>query len=219
MPITHRIAKILIAPSTVQKRAVGLLLFIFRIAYLEHAGQKLSAVLALISAIGIPLHSLLSTSSAAATGILGSYAVPLRGHCPNVGADAGQENISLLASHELRQLKCGYVNATTYCGNKRPEYGPVVRRARWERCRYNACLEGGPMRYPKAPRTDLTAPTGKFRVLAVVVEEESADLYTLGDFGSVAAAEQAAIQRAGIGSPVYVYDDKAELLVRYGSWH
>lgn len=47
------------------------------------------------------------------------------------------------------------------------------------------------MRYPKAPRTDLTAPTGKFRVLAIVVEAESADLYTVGDFSSVAAAEQA----------------------------
>ncbi len=66
MPITHRTAKILIAPSTVQKRAVGLLLFIFRIADLEHAGQKLSAVLALLSAIGMPLYSLLSTSSASA---------------------------------------------------------------------------------------------------------------------------------------------------------
>ena len=118
MPITHTTAKILIAPSTVQKRAVGFF-SLFRIADLEHAGQKLSAVLALISAIGIPLHSLLSTSSAAATGTLGSYAVPLRGHCPNVGADAGQDNISPLASHELRQLKCGYVNAKTYCGYAR----------------------------------------------------------------------------------------------------
>ena len=75
------------------------------------------------------------------------------------------------------------------------------------------------MRYPKAPKADLTAPTGKFRVIAVVVEEESADLYTVGDFSSVAAAEEAAKQRAGIGSPVYVYDDKAKLIVRYGSWY
>jgi len=75
------------------------------------------------------------------------------------------------------------------------------------------------MRYPKAPRADLTALTGKFRVLAIVVEAESADLYTLGDFSSVAAAEQAVMQRAGIGSPVCVYDDKAKLIVRYGSLH
>lgn len=75
------------------------------------------------------------------------------------------------------------------------------------------------MLYPKAPRADLTAPTGKFRVLAIVVEAESADLYTVGDFSSLAAAEQAAKQRAGIGGPVYVYDDKAKLIVRYGSWY
>jgi len=75
------------------------------------------------------------------------------------------------------------------------------------------------MQYPKAPRADLTAPTGKFRVLAVVVDEGSGDLYTVGDFGSLAAAEEAAVQRAGIGSPVYVYDDNAKLIVRYGSWH
>ena len=214
MPITHRTAKILIAPSTVQKRAVGLLLFIFRTADLEHAGQKLSAVLALISAIGIPLHSLLSTSSAAASGTLGSYAVPFRGHCPNLGADAGQDNISLLASHELRQLKCGYVNAKTYCGCAARE------KVRSDPCthRTHVRLEG-PMRYPKATRTDLTAPTGKFRVVAVVVDVDSADPYIVGDFGSVAAAEQAAMQRASIGSPVYVYDDKAKLIVRYGSWH
>ena len=75
------------------------------------------------------------------------------------------------------------------------------------------------MRYPKATSTELIAPRGKFRVLAIAVEPESADLYTVGDFSSVAATEQAARQRAGIGSPVYVYDDKAKLLVRYGSWH
>ena len=46
MPIPHKTAKTLIAPSTAQKRAVGLLLLIFRIADLEHAGQKLLAVLA-----------------------------------------------------------------------------------------------------------------------------------------------------------------------------
>jgi len=75
------------------------------------------------------------------------------------------------------------------------------------------------MRYPKTSRTDLTAPTGKFPVLAIVVEAVSADLYTVGDFGSLAAAEQAAMKRAGIGSPVYVYDDRAKLIVQYGSWH
>ena len=75
------------------------------------------------------------------------------------------------------------------------------------------------MRYPKATRTDLTAPTNKFRVLAVVVDVDSADPYIVGDFASIAAAEQAATQRASIGSPVYVYDDKARLIIRYGSRH
>ncbi len=75
------------------------------------------------------------------------------------------------------------------------------------------------MQHPKATRSELTAPTGKFRVVAVVVDTDSADPYILGDFGSLAAAEQAAMQRAGTGSPVYVYDDKAKLIMRYGSWH
>jgi hypothetical protein len=57
------------------------------------------------------------------------------------------------------------------------------------------------MRYPKTSRTDLTAPTGKFRVLAIVVEAVSADLYTVGDFGSLAGAEQAAMKRAGHREP------------------
>ena len=90
---------------------------------------------------------------------------------------------------------------------------------RSERAGIKACESGKAMRYPKATRTDLTAPTGKFRVVAVVVDVDSADPYIVGDFGSVAAAEQAAMQRAGIGSPVYVYDEKAKLIVRYGSWH
>jgi hypothetical protein len=64
------------------------------------------------------------------------------------------------------------------------------------------------MRYPKASRTDLTALTGEFRVVAVVVHADSADPYILGDFGSLAAAEEAAMQRAGTGSPVSVYDHK-----------
>jgi hypothetical protein len=100
-----------------------------------------------------------------------------------------------------------------------PGIRPGREKDRSERAVINAYASGGPMRYPKAPRTELTAPTGKFRVVAVVVEEESADVYTIGDFSSVAPAEKAAIQRAGIGSPVYVYDDKAKLIVRYGSWH
>ncbi len=75
------------------------------------------------------------------------------------------------------------------------------------------------MRYPKATRADLTAPSCKFRVLAVDVETDPTAIYLIGDFGSFVAADKAATQNAEIGRPVYVYNDKAELMVRYGSWH
>jgi hypothetical protein len=96
----------------------------------------------------------------------------------DVGADAGQDNISLLASHELRQLKCGYVMRRLIADT------PGREKARSEPCthRTHVRLEG-PMRHPKATRTDLTAPTDKFRVVAVVVDVDSADPYIVGDFG------------------------------------
>ena len=75
------------------------------------------------------------------------------------------------------------------------------------------------MRYPKATKADLTAPVAKFRVLGVIVDNDAAEIYMIGDFPSVAAAEDAAVRRASVGSPVYVYNDKAELIVRIGSWH
>ncbi len=75
------------------------------------------------------------------------------------------------------------------------------------------------MRYPKAARADLTAPSCKFRVLAVDVETDPTAVYVMGDFGSLVAAERAATQSADVGRPVYVYNDKAELIVRFGSWH
>ena len=78
---------------------------------------------------------------------------------------------------------------------------------------------GTPIRYPKATRADLTAPTSQFRVLGVILERNCAEIYVIGDFPCISAAERAAMQRAGVGSPVYVYNDKADLVVRYGSWH
>lgn len=75
------------------------------------------------------------------------------------------------------------------------------------------------MRYPKATKQDLTAPTSKFRVLGVLVDDDSAHIYLIGDFPSVIAAEEAATGRASVGSPVHVYNDRAELIVRLGSWH
>ena len=75
------------------------------------------------------------------------------------------------------------------------------------------------MRHPKATKEELTAPTGKFRVLGVDVRAHSEAVYLIGDFDSLTAAKEAAKQRAGIGSPIFIYNDQAELIVRYGSWH
>ena len=40
-----------------------------------------------------------------------------------------------------------------------------------------------------------------------------------GDFNSLDAAKQAAKEKAGTGTPIFIYNDRAELVVRYGSWH
>jgi hypothetical protein len=75
------------------------------------------------------------------------------------------------------------------------------------------------MRYPKATKEQLTAPTGRFRVLGVDVRTGSDAVYMVGDFDSVSAANTAAKERAGPDSPTFVYNDRAELIMRYGSWH
>ncbi len=75
------------------------------------------------------------------------------------------------------------------------------------------------MRYPKATRKDLTAPASQFRVLGVFVDGDSAEIFIIGDFPSMSAAEEIAARRASVGNPVYVYNDRAELMVRLGSWH
>ena len=75
------------------------------------------------------------------------------------------------------------------------------------------------MRYPKATGEDLTAPAAKYRVLGVVLDNDAPTISIIGDFPSVAAAEEAALRRASVGCPMYVYNDRAELLVRLGSWH
>lgn len=75
------------------------------------------------------------------------------------------------------------------------------------------------MRYPKASKEELTAPTAKFRVLAVDVGAASEAVYVIGDFDSLNAAKETAKQKSGTGAPVFIYNDQAELIVRYGSWH
>lgn len=77
----------------------------------------------------------------------------------------------------------------------------------------------GGMRYPKATREQLTAPTGRFRVLGVDVGADSESVYLIGDFDSLSAAKTAAMERSGPASPTFVYNERAELIMRYGSWH
>jgi hypothetical protein len=74
------------------------------------------------------------------------------------------------------------------------------------------------MRYPSQSKEDLRAPKSLFRVVAVDVEESSGP-FVLGDFDTLHAANQAATVRASIGTPVYIYDDRGEVIERLGSWH
>ncbi len=73
------------------------------------------------------------------------------------------------------------------------------------------------MRYPTG-NENLRAPRSQFRVVAVDVVEASGT-YLLGDFDTLEAAHQVASERAGIGNPVYIYNDTGEVVVRFGSWH
>ncbi|MBZ5628542.1 MAG: hypothetical protein LAO06_06705 [Acidobacteriia bacterium] len=75
------------------------------------------------------------------------------------------------------------------------------------------------MRYPAASKERLRAPKSQFRVVAVDVKDVSGNVYQVGDFQTLATAQAAARERAGVGSPVFVYDDAGEVLVRLGSWH
>ncbi len=72
------------------------------------------------------------------------------------------------------------------------------------------------MRYPNASREELQAPKDMFRVTGV---EAATGNYRLGDFETLQTAKSVAKEKAGIGNPIYIYDDKGELVVRYGSWH
>jgi hypothetical protein len=75
------------------------------------------------------------------------------------------------------------------------------------------------MRYPKATKEELTAPPAQFRVLGVEIHATSESVFSIGDFEALDAAKQAAKQKAGTGVPIFIYDDRGELIVRYGSWH
>ncbi len=75
------------------------------------------------------------------------------------------------------------------------------------------------MRYPKASTHELKAAAGKFRVLGVDLHDGDSGNYLLGDFDTLEAAKEHAKIKAGIGSPIFIYNDAGELVVRYGSWH
>ncbi len=75
------------------------------------------------------------------------------------------------------------------------------------------------MRYPEASAEELQAPKGKFRVVGVDLKAAATANYHLGDFDTLLMAERVAQEKACVGNPVYVYDDKCDLVVRYGSWH
>ena len=74
------------------------------------------------------------------------------------------------------------------------------------------------MRYPTATEIELTAPASQLRVVCVDVQEELG-LYHIGDFDTLDVAYRVAMERARVGSPVYIYDDIGDVIVRLGSWH
>ena len=74
------------------------------------------------------------------------------------------------------------------------------------------------MRYPTANKDELTAPKSQLRVVCIDVQDDLG-LYHVGDFDTLEAAHRVAMERARVGSPVYIYDDIGDLVVRLGSWH
>ena len=75
------------------------------------------------------------------------------------------------------------------------------------------------MRYPKATKEELTAPPALFRVIGVEIHATSESVFAIGDFDSLDTAKKAAEQKASTGVPIFIYNDRGELIERYGSWH
>ncbi len=73
------------------------------------------------------------------------------------------------------------------------------------------------MRYPLASSEQLRAPKSQFHVVGVDVQESQE--FEVGNFQTLEAAHSAASEKAGVGNPVYVYDDAGRLRIRLGSWH
>ena len=60
------------------------------------------------------------------------------------------------------------------------------------------------------------APAGKFRVIGFALRDDHT--YFIGDFEDLQAAKESAKEHGHAGNPAHVYDDRGELVVRYGSW-
>ncbi len=74
------------------------------------------------------------------------------------------------------------------------------------------------MRHPAANKRDLIAPKSQLRVVCVDVQDELG-LYHIGDFDTLDEAHRIAMERARVGSPVFIYNDIGDIVVRLGSWH
>ncbi len=74
------------------------------------------------------------------------------------------------------------------------------------------------MRYPRASLEERTAPPGKFRLIALDLGDNLSE-HRLGDLDTLDSAKKVAEQKSGVGCPVFVYDDRGELIIRFGSWH
>lgn len=61
----------------------------------------------------------------------------------------------------------------------------------------------------------LSAPAGKFRVIGFALRD--GQMYMIGDFDSRETAEESAKKHGMVGNPAHVYNDRADLVVRYGS--
>ena len=66
-----------------------------------------------------------------------------------------------------------------------------------------------------AEEPQLRAPAGKFRVIGFALRD--GQQYMIGDFDSKEAAEERAKEHGMVGNPAHVYNDRADLVVRYGS--
>ena len=66
-----------------------------------------------------------------------------------------------------------------------------------------------------AEEPQLRAPGGKFRVIGFALRD--GQRYMIGDFDAREAAEECAKKHGMVCNPVHVYNDRADLVVRYGS--